>query len=358
MTQHFSSKFKSLRKAADLTQEAAADIFRVSPQTISRWETGANFPDVAMLPHIAIYFKVTVDELLGTEAIRTEADAQGYMADIRNLLNSGNIDKAIAAARLATKAYPLNTNLQYLLVQALQVRAVQTAEGSDDEIIAISKRLISLTDYKTSLPHRVQLIRHYARLNQQQQAQELLDTLPAEIWDSQEPWRGLVLEGAVWLENQRHSIFRASMLLDYLIGGYAHNADISPAEKIECIKAQMQIADIVGGITRHEPQPNHLELALANINIAQQYAEMGDMKSTLSHIESATESALYHIDQMDETGEDGSNYLPWPTTRNLPWILQEDYLARPQFDSVRGEAKFAKCLETLVANSRELRPSK
>ena len=67
MSNYFSTKFKNLRKANDLTQEQIAEIFHVSPQSVSRWETGANYPDIEILPHIALFFKVTVDELLGTE---------------------------------------------------------------------------------------------------------------------------------------------------------------------------------------------------------------------------------------------------------------------------------------------------
>lgn len=48
------------------------NIFHVSPQSVSRWEMGVNYPDVEVLPHMAIFFKVTVDELLGTEAILGE----------------------------------------------------------------------------------------------------------------------------------------------------------------------------------------------------------------------------------------------------------------------------------------------
>jgi transcriptional regulator with XRE-family HTH domain len=64
MSVYFSEKIKQLRKSYDLTQEEVADIFHVSPQSVSRWETGANYPDVEILPHIAIFFKVSVDELL------------------------------------------------------------------------------------------------------------------------------------------------------------------------------------------------------------------------------------------------------------------------------------------------------
>jgi len=185
MSAYFSEKFKQLRKEHDLTQDQIADIFHVSPQSVSRWETGVNYPDVELLPHIAGLFKVTVDELLGTEIILGEEKAAGYIKDIRNLLNSGKPGDAIALARKATKEYPLHTRLHYLLAQAMFAARDETLK---DEIIATNQRIIHLSDYKSSLSHRVQLIRQYAKWGMKSQAQQLLDTLPDEI---------LGLEGAL-----------------------------------------------------------------------------------------------------------------------------------------------------------------
>ena len=64
---------KELRLKTDITQEELADALRVSVQTISRWENGVNTPDLAMLPQLAVYFKVTTDFLLGLERKDTMA---------------------------------------------------------------------------------------------------------------------------------------------------------------------------------------------------------------------------------------------------------------------------------------------
>jgi ribosomal-protein-alanine N-acetyltransferase len=55
---------RKLRLRKGLTQEQLADVLSVSVLTISRWETGVNYPDVAMLPSLAAYFHVTTDYLL------------------------------------------------------------------------------------------------------------------------------------------------------------------------------------------------------------------------------------------------------------------------------------------------------
>jgi len=56
MAIYISEKLKQFRKARDLTQEQIAAVFNVSPQSVSRWETGATYPDMELLPSIASYF--------------------------------------------------------------------------------------------------------------------------------------------------------------------------------------------------------------------------------------------------------------------------------------------------------------
>ena len=64
---------KGLRQKRGLTQEAFSQALGVSVQTVSRWETGVNAPDLSMLPQLAVYFSVTTDYLLGLERKNTMA---------------------------------------------------------------------------------------------------------------------------------------------------------------------------------------------------------------------------------------------------------------------------------------------
>ena len=57
----------SLRKKKGLTQEELAQVFGVTNQAVSKWESAQSCPDVALLPEIAAYFGVSVDALMGME---------------------------------------------------------------------------------------------------------------------------------------------------------------------------------------------------------------------------------------------------------------------------------------------------
>ena len=362
MSNYFNQKFKQLRKKSDLTQEQIAEIFNVSPQSVSRWETGANYPDIEILPHIAVFFKVTVDELLGTEEIQNEKKAADYTRDIRNILNSGKLYDAIELARTATKEYPFNNRLCYLLIQALSVACFEQTPGHEentakfkDEIIAISERIINLSDYKESLSHRVQLVQMYAKWGMKDDAKRLFNTLPPDIWDTQEPWEGLVLDDEEMWKKLQHRIIRARYLLEYLMRQYLQNPNLDTLQKIEFRKAKMQIESLIDSIGYDNASDNHLELALEYIIIAELYCKVGDAENALEYVEKATQGSMHHIDYMDKTNPDGSNYMPWSTPRNLCWIMWEDHLAKPEFDFIRDEERFIQCFKLLQANSCELK---
>ena len=52
-----------LRNSRGITQEALAEALNVTAQAVSKWERGTSMPDVQMLPEIAVYFGVTIDQL-------------------------------------------------------------------------------------------------------------------------------------------------------------------------------------------------------------------------------------------------------------------------------------------------------
>lgn len=74
-----------LRKEKNMTQEALAHVFNVSPQSVSKWELGISYPEMTLLPKIAEYFNVSIDELVGHNH---NTSIESLYMEIKNLLDN------------------------------------------------------------------------------------------------------------------------------------------------------------------------------------------------------------------------------------------------------------------------------
>ena len=63
-TDTLGKRIMALRKAAGMTQEQVAERLGVSPQAVSKWESGAADPSTSNLLALAKLFGVSAEELL------------------------------------------------------------------------------------------------------------------------------------------------------------------------------------------------------------------------------------------------------------------------------------------------------
>lgn len=119
---------KRKRIERKLTQEEVATHLGVSFQSVSKWERGEGYPDIELLPSLANYFDVSVDELLG---MSNREKAEKY-ENINNCWaqnnRSGKNDENVNLMREALKMFP---NDALLLVQLST--SLEKLEGTPEE---------------------------------------------------------------------------------------------------------------------------------------------------------------------------------------------------------------------------------
>ncbi|MBR6527119.1 MAG: helix-turn-helix transcriptional regulator [Lachnospiraceae bacterium] len=117
------NNIRQLRRRNKRTQEQLAVALGVTSQAVSRWESGGSYPDINLIPSIANFFEVSIDELFGYEGERTQRiDALVAEIDRMNQLNSGKdvcITECIALARSALVEFPGNEKLMLSLASVL-----------------------------------------------------------------------------------------------------------------------------------------------------------------------------------------------------------------------------------------------
>ena len=116
-------RIKEFRQRDGRTQDALASELGVTAQAVSRWEKEICCPDVEMIPSIANYFGVSIDELFGYDNERSKK-VDELAAAINDMISRNNgkdvsMDACIAAAREALIEFPGNEKLTLALASAL-----------------------------------------------------------------------------------------------------------------------------------------------------------------------------------------------------------------------------------------------
>ncbi len=87
MSNTLGGRISELRKQRNITQDCLAEAMSVSPQAVSKWENDISCPDIMMLPQLAEYINVTVDELLrGNQAKQARMMSEMERQDTSKML--------------------------------------------------------------------------------------------------------------------------------------------------------------------------------------------------------------------------------------------------------------------------------
>lgn len=130
-------KIRDLRKKHGCTQENLADALGVTGQSVSRWEMGISYPDMELVPAIANYFGITIDELFGYENDREKKIAAVIAKvdelDSINLGSDKTFDECIHILRKSLAEFPGNEKLTYRLGHLLNEAGWARADTFDGD---------------------------------------------------------------------------------------------------------------------------------------------------------------------------------------------------------------------------------
>lgn len=102
---------KKLRNSMGITQEKFADALGVSVQTVSRWETAINSPDIALLPSIASVFNVTTDYLLG---VTGEQGSAKLLQTVETFEFATEVEAEAMIAKFKSEKFPVYETHRYI----------------------------------------------------------------------------------------------------------------------------------------------------------------------------------------------------------------------------------------------------
>lgn len=243
-----SEKLKFHRHQKGLTQEEVAAHLGVSYQAISKWERNEGYPEITMLPALANYFGITVDELIGMNEIASESQYQEInriwtennqrgTTENNNVLHRQNV----VLMRDALKSYPNDALLLIQLATSLEKLGGTNAEKEANlkESILLQEQILRGEDSAVRSATLYNICFAYEKIGEHDKALATAEKLP-NLYKARENAFVLLTTG----EERREAARGALAPIAYVISH--HLSALAETEKNARYKAKIeQIFDIL-----------------------------------------------------------------------------------------------------------------
>lgn len=266
------TKIRELRRRDKRTQEALATALGVTSQAVSRWEANGSFPDMHLIPSIANYFGVSIDELFGyTNERDLKIDALVKRIEHMRWENNGidaNLDECIAFARNALLEYPGNERLMLCLAGVLYTagysrhgeRHLTDEEGYDiydaqrhrgyaewSEAITLYEKVLTTLPNGEERDQAVsELSQLYVNIGESEKALALAEAAP-DLWGSKQFLRVYACDGKQQAkecgQTLLYAVHSCASLMMHTVCAYKNN--MTSAEKVESVRNAITLFDHV-----------------------------------------------------------------------------------------------------------------
>lgn len=363
MTIKIGEKIRFLRRENNITQDTLAEYLGVTSQAISRWESETCYPDIEILPSIASFFGISIDELLGYDPSMERQ--REVILRLQNLIIRGD-PSALDECRKASALYPKNTAISVLLSSQIFLRSPAGDSKMLEEGMAICRRILDEIKLKTEdqmimLGAKNIIIMSLLKNRMKKEAYEIAYTMPSIVM-TRDYMLPLTLEGEGCHEYIRTSLpLVITMIMSVYLQPLYHSDEERRAvfnfTLDDCTKS-LAIWDAVydglldaDGINFKYREWLYLYL---HQRTARLYCDKSDAETALYHIEElekcirSLEENTVGLTQMNEVirkehfcqGEDFSG-------RKYAYILLNGYIKNGYYSFLEKNERFCEFLERL-----------
>lgn len=159
-------------------------------QAISKWERSEGYPDITLLPKIAAYYNVTVDDLLGVGEIRKQERISQILEQKRKNSQIGDTNANVELMRKAIKEFPND----YQIISEL-MHSLFSCDKPEyyNEIINLGERIVYECTVDEIRYEALQLLCFtYPEIGRSDKAKEYASKLPNSAFTSNTVLNGIL----------------------------------------------------------------------------------------------------------------------------------------------------------------------
>lgn len=302
---------KKFRLNRELTQEQLADVLGVSGQAVSRWENGATYPDITLLPTIASYFDTSIDEIMGFDSARKEERIKSILKENRIFHNNGETRKSIELLRQGLIDFPNESRLLYCLAQSIYSLHFQSGEmfpeverkNAAEEAVELLNKALRYVDenFDEGGACRQLLVFNYLKSGENEKAKEAALKAPF-LPCCREMLLPQTLQGKEATEEYQKNILHFTTGLYHNISELRNRGDYSDEQRIEISLMAEKLLLLIGG-----ENSGFNQLFYNSLAILKSYIKIKDEEKTLEYLE----KALQYADDYEKRPDRTKYSVPW-----------------------------------------------
>lgn len=186
---YLAKNLKMYRMLKNLTQEDIAEALNITPQSVSKWERGENYPDITFLPALANLLETSIDALIGMNNIRSEHTRYQIHKTANEFQRNGDYQSAERVYREALLTYPNKPGM------ILGLAGVLALQGNCEEAIELMEKGLPISiNEKQKSTTRAALCFLYLKCGWNEKANSLASALP-HMRESREVIQPLIRKG-------------------------------------------------------------------------------------------------------------------------------------------------------------------
>ena len=181
-------KIREKRKELGLTQEQVAEYLGVSTPAVSKWESGASYPDIMLLPALARVLKTEPNVLLCFQEEPSEQEVHKFCSTISEILKKEGKEKGLKETvdfmEQKIREYPYCASLLHTFALTLEgtlTLSTLSAEERlpyEEKILSWHRKVLEGKDEKLKISSAFMLSSRYMMQEEYDKAQEMIDLLP------------------------------------------------------------------------------------------------------------------------------------------------------------------------------------
>lgn len=355
----FAENLKNLRLNKGVTQNDLAEFLGMSNQSVSKWERDEGYPDITLLPKIAAYYGVTVDDLLGCGRIAINEKIRHYREESAALSHEYRIHEDLALWETAYAEFPNEPEvLDGLMGSLFSVWMSGTPDDCayGERILALGRRLLDESHDSQIRDHAVQLLCYtYGQLGDRENAVRCAEQQTGYL-ATKDQLLAAVLDGEEKVRQAQENIESLAACMYQNVNEMAFSGCFAPEEEIRLRKFVVRLYELVYDDGNYGFY--HDVLFVTWQHIARLYARLADAENCLSAVGKCAEHCIAY-DRLMQSG--GTGRYTSPLTDRLTCDLNETVpteegtqcrillrcLTDPCYDLIRCDTRFTALTEKL-----------